>query len=235
MTITLEFIYEDAVTVTTLDGQTKKLHWHPIADSDAVKALIEAHKANNRVDDLNYLTDAFGGKVIDNKNGLILGQMMAVSNSDDEIEAFINGSDIGLDDEHGKLLFASGIDPDSTATLDEKSKLAKTKIYEDGFITSSNLHLENGCKIGDGIKVEENSIKIDSDNFLGQVLISEDEGIHITGMRKIDSEGELLFNEDFDITMGSNCGTGAMEIKNGNPMCYNYRRKYLSSRPGQLT
>lgn len=40
----------DKIEVTDKEGVTRYLHWHPIADSDAVKALLEAYKAQTTAD-----------------------------------------------------------------------------------------------------------------------------------------------------------------------------------------
>ena len=40
----------DKIEVTDKEGVTRYLHWHPIADSDAVKALLEASKAKTAAD-----------------------------------------------------------------------------------------------------------------------------------------------------------------------------------------
>lgn len=39
-----------SIEVTDKQGKTKRIHWHPIADSDAVKALLEASKAMTNAD-----------------------------------------------------------------------------------------------------------------------------------------------------------------------------------------
>lgn len=48
-TFSVSFI-EDYVQVTDKDGNSINLHWHPIADSDATKALLEASKAQDTAD-----------------------------------------------------------------------------------------------------------------------------------------------------------------------------------------
>ena len=115
--------------------------------------------AKSKVDGMEYLTKLFGKGNNLSVTGGVLAQMLAVSNDENEIEAFLNGSQVGEDDTHGKLLLAAGID-DIT-----KVEEASTKIYEDGTIYSERLVLEDGCKIGSlvvtnkGISVEEGCLE----------------------------------------------------------------------------
>lgn len=141
----LVFYYKDYVEVVTPNGTTKRLHWHPIADSDAVKALT-------KLNDIEYLGNTFEKSI--NVDGVVMSKMVAVSNEDNEVEAFINGSDVGMDDEHGKLLLAAGID-DIT-----KPEEAKTRVYENGHIESNDITLRDGCTIGDSVKIEDGGMVI---------------------------------------------------------------------------
>jgi hypothetical protein len=123
------------------DNEHTGYHWHPIADTDAVKALLEAYKAQAGIDDLQYLKGTFAKSV--DVDGVVMSEMVAVKDGD-EIKAFLNGSDIGKDSQHGKLLIAAGVsdisDPSTSAT----------KIYEDG------------------------RIEVDAPTVNGKVIISDD-------------------------------------------------------------
>jgi hypothetical protein len=93
------------------------------------------------VDDMSYLTKALkdaSPTVIE--NGLVMSSVVAVQNQDGDVEAFINGSNLAEDEEHGKLLLAGGI-PEEGGTLEERSKKALTRIYEDGMLISENARI----------------------------------------------------------------------------------------------
>lgn len=127
----------DFVTVTNKDGETFNLHWHQIADSDAVRALREmATKANKS--DLEVLTKNLkdGSTIVD--GGLVMTSLVAVRNSEEEggeIEAFLNGSSEFSEADHGKIILAGGIPATSNSgsgDLKDRAKEAKIRMYEDG-------------------------------------------------------------------------------------------------------
>lgn len=145
----------DYITVTDKDGNTYRLHWHEIADSDAVRALKEAAEAarkadnaNRRVSDLEYLSKTFakGETIVD--GGVVMTQVVAVGEDSDSVSAILNGSDFASDAEHGKLILAGGIE-DTDEDLEERVRDASTRVYEDGTIASRKMILEDGCQIGD--------------------------------------------------------------------------------------
>lgn len=118
-------------------GMILSLHWHPIADSDAVKAL-------QKVADIEYLTKTFGKGETNISGGVVMTNMVAVKDSGSkEIEAFLNGSNFAEDAEHKKLILAAGI-PDGLSNLDERAKEASTRIYEDGTIDTQKLNAKSG-------------------------------------------------------------------------------------------
>lgn len=94
--------------------------------------------AKSVVDGMAYLNETFGDGNNLNVTGAVLSQMVAVSNSAGEIEAFINGSDEGKDDTHGKLLIAAGIDDITTP------ETSQTRIYEDGTVITEKLNAKAG-------------------------------------------------------------------------------------------
>lgn len=126
----------DYVEATDKDGVTYKLHWHPIADTDAVKALLKVYELERKVDDAEYLKDTFKKGDTSISGGVVMTEMVAVK-SDGNIEAFLNGSGEFNDDTHGKIILAGGI-PEGTENIKERAKEALTRIYEDGrFVTDS--------------------------------------------------------------------------------------------------
>ena len=97
--------------------------------------------ANEEVDKLQYLKNTFDNVV--DVNGVVMSEMVAVKNSEGDIEAFLNGSDNEdfIDNEHGKLILASGI-PEDGENLKERSKEAKTRLYEDGYFETKDGKME---------------------------------------------------------------------------------------------
>lgn len=166
----------DFVIVTDKDGEILKLHWHPIADSDAVRALRElATKADKS--DLEVLTKNLkdGSTIVD--GGLVMTSMVAVGSANEsKIEAFLNGSDFArIPNHYGKLILASGI-PDTTASgstdLAERAKEARTRLYENGVFDSDYVFIDRGFLgqfYADNRKLKTNST-YDSQNVSMLVL-----------------------------------------------------------------
>lgn len=137
------------------------------ADADESKRV--AQDAMGKVEkiepDFKRLTDTFGDASNLSVEGVVMSQTVAVADSGDastaNITAFLNGSDFGRDAEHGKLILVGGI-PNGTEDFEERSKKASTRIYEDGCAFTKNMHLENGCSIGDDIHVTDIGIEIEN-------------------------------------------------------------------------
>ena len=131
----------DYVEATDKDGVTYKLHWHPIADTDAVKALLKVYELERKVDDAEYLKETFKKGETSIRGGVVMTEMVAVRNNEEEIEAFLNGSDFAESEDSVKLILAGGIPATSksgSVDLKDRAKEASTRIYEDGlFVTDS--------------------------------------------------------------------------------------------------
>ena len=123
------------------DSEHTGYHWHPIADTDAVKALLEAYKAQAGIDDLQYLKGTFEKSV--DVDGVVMSEMVAVKNENNKIESFLNGNREFSDGGHGKIILAGGI-PDGSEDLKERAKEAKTRIYEDGHLETKNMVAHGG-------------------------------------------------------------------------------------------
>ena len=96
------------------------------------------------------------------EEGSIISSRMDVGNPETgEIEAFFNGGTFAEDtdvDPHtdapcGKLIIAAGI-PKDDRSLEERAKEASTRVYEDGCTFTNNMHLREGCIIGDDIFIQ---------------------------------------------------------------------------------
>lgn len=146
--LVLESSDYDYVEATDKDGVVYKLHWHPIADTDAVKALLKTYELEKRVSDADYLKDTFKKGETNIAGGVVMTEMVAVGESGNDIDAFLNGSDFArIPDHYGKLILASGI-PKTTLSgstdLAERAQEAKTRIYENGVINSEYAYLDAG-------------------------------------------------------------------------------------------
>lgn len=119
------------------------------ATATAIKNRISALETS--VDDVQYLTEAFSESTSFVSGGLFLGSFIGVSDSaiatQGQVVAGMNGSDIGLDSEHGKLMFFAGT-PEAEAgvatTYDERVRLSAARIYSDGHIEANDLNINKG-------------------------------------------------------------------------------------------
>lgn len=134
-------IKSDFIEATDKDGVTYKLHWHPIADTDAVKALLKVYELEKRVDDAEYLKKTFAKGETNISGGVVISQMIGVGDGGKDIEAFLNGSGEFLDNTHGKMILAGGI-PEGSDDIKERSKEAKTRLYEDGYFETKDGKME---------------------------------------------------------------------------------------------
>ena len=103
---------------------------------DLQNALVSAAVSSG--DDLSYLKEIFGN-VLDNDGATLTGYL-GVKDSNSNIIAYMDGSGIVTDD-NGKLVLATGIPVQSGKTLEERAKLAKTKIYDTGLVETKGANL----------------------------------------------------------------------------------------------
>lgn len=170
----------DYVEVTDKEGNTFNLHWHPIADSDAVRALREASELRANIDTFDYLKNTFAMGETTISGGVVMTEMVAVGEGGNNIEAFLNGNDELSDDEHGTLIIAAGI-PESGSKFENRAKEALTRIYEDGTIETKRANIEGTIvaksgKIGDfnitsGIESEYDTFDETGYGELGEVSV----------------------------------------------------------------
>lgn len=120
------------------------------AIQDALKKYTDDRETALR-NDYQYLKDTFG-YVVD-VNGVVLGKLVAVKDDNGEVQAMMNGSTLGQDNTHGKLLIAAGIDDIA------HPENAKTRIYEKGLIDTDSLNARSGCTVGEfKIIVDDNNL-----------------------------------------------------------------------------
>lgn len=128
----------------------------------AGEAIEKANEAQSVVSDIEYLSQTFGPLALD-VDGVVMSKMVAVKNKQNEVEAFLNGSEEAQDSEHGKLLLAGGI-PNGEGTLSERAAEANTRIYEDGCAFTKKMHLDGGCTIGDDLEIVAVKTQIEGGN-----------------------------------------------------------------------
>lgn len=133
-----------------------KLQVLDLISSEAKKntddAKQKAEEAKEEIADYEYLRGALGKSL--SVEGVVMSQMVAVADNDDaesvtesDVVAFLNGSGVARDDEHGKLILAGGI-PATTASgspdLGARAVEAKTRIYENGRVDTNDIHATGG-------------------------------------------------------------------------------------------
>lgn len=113
-------------------------------------AKKEAEEAKKEIADYDYLRGALGDAKSLAVEGVVMSQMVAVAEAEEAesvtksyVAAFLNGSDVARDDEHGKMILAGGI-PNDGRDLDVRAKEAKTRIYENGRVDTNDIHATGG-------------------------------------------------------------------------------------------
>ena len=136
------------------------------AQTTANSALEAADEAKQSISDIEHLSNTFDTAL--DVEGVVMSKMVAVKNDDDEVEAFLNGSDFAEDSKHGKLILASGI-PQQTESgspeLVDRARESTTRIYEDGELVSKNVTIEGGDLEANYAKFGDMWIFADKDQY----------------------------------------------------------------------
>ena len=109
--------------------------WIEITDERTLAALRIAQEALDKTSDFEYLKKVFGKNVNIVRNGVYMADLVSVINDEEDVEAFINGSDFAADPTDGKLLLACGIpesSSDGSAELEDRAREASIRFYESG-------------------------------------------------------------------------------------------------------
>lgn len=141
----------ETVAIGTLKSTQTAYYNARTAILEDINSSIKAEIA-----DYEYLKDALGKSLA--VEGVVMSQMVAVADVEDaesvtksDIVAFLNGSDVARDDEHGKMILAGGI-PAVTASgssdLKDRAKEANTRIYEDGTMYAYQGIFAGATKMG---------------------------------------------------------------------------------------
>ena len=186
---TLKFYRTNDIKIINSDGNETFLTWNPIKDPDELKALYDAYAARNEVYELGFLMNAFKDGETYTHGGVVLSDMVAVKDNG-KVEAFINGSDYGIDNNHGKLLIAAGIE-DIT-----KPDKANTRIYEDGTTITNKMKLRDGCEVGD-VTIKDNGVYVNTNNG---------------GSIRLSKRGLYAYQKDGSFTDIGSCGSEAITI-----------------------
>lgn len=172
--------------------------------ANEAKALVES--VSKRVSDADYLKDTFQKGSTEVAGGVVMSQMVAVRNSEEEggeIEAFLNGSDFAKSDDSGKLILAGGIPAESwsgSLDLEDRAKEAKIRMYEDGdfILKGGGISVERG-NIGP-LYIGPNTIATNekSGNEQTQVVIGQKD---LALTHKI-STGNAETDKDIQVSLG---------------------------------
>lgn len=137
----------------------------------AVYCGFEAEGVKALASDWEYLKNAFAKGTTNVSGGVVMTNMVAVKDADEsDVEAFLNGSGFASDDEHRKLILAAGIPTleELDETLEERSRSAATRVYEDGTIDTTRLIAREG--VISEFEISGDWIKADKENY--ETLIS---------------------------------------------------------------
>ena len=93
--------------------------------------------------DIEYLLTVFR-KVEGDENTAYLGGLIGVIDDNQKIQAMLNATDIGKDEEHGKLYIAAGLDGlnGTDNEQNEKAQNATFKVYEDGHVSMKSAEIQ---------------------------------------------------------------------------------------------
>lgn len=187
--------------------------WKYITDHDVLRALEKIAQTNQKLSTYEYLKTALDQyPATEIENGLVMTSLVAVRNSDEEVEAFLNGSGIAKDDTFGKLLLAGGI-PSKVGTstkIEDRAKKAKTRIYEDGSVLSNTISFssldtdENGYYILPPINGKYGMFYMDSVIGVSRAVVektfvsgNKENILRITGPSSVSSDTKIsISNQD---------------------------------------
>ena len=97
-------------------------------------------KVSDYAESSEYLKKAFEKDQTNIAGGVVMTQMVAVGESGNNIEAFLNGSYFAQHMDNGKLILASGIE--YKGNLERDAQEAKTRIYENGKLITKEAEIE---------------------------------------------------------------------------------------------
>ena len=143
------------------------------------------------VNNVSFLKDTFKKGETDISGGVVMTEMVAVENENEEVEAFLNGSTFAEDMDNGKLILAAGIE-NNNGDLELDAQEAKTRIYENGKLITKDADIEGkivakGGKIAD-FEINGSRIGVaDNGTTTGMFLSNSYIGFRDNTTRELDS------------------------------------------------
>lgn len=216
----------DILTSSSESSTYVESHWSKVIRyTDDTKA----NEVDQRItDDFDYLRETFG-KTVD-VDGVLMSKMVAVKNSLEQVEAFLNGSEYYSDSTHGKLILAGGIPETSesgSTDLEDRAKEAATRIYEDGTTYTNKMVLDDGCSIGDDLNITAytDTEGVRKATIKAGIAASYDNNFTVTKYVGLNEQGirtEGLSNRGTEevIMMGDFCAGYAMKISVGSESAF---------------
>lgn len=209
--------YDSSRDFVTLYGFTEVLPGQITTD------VLRSADGNLSIDLVNAVIEAKNGATIKGsvkiEDGSLLSSLLAVGEEGtDNVEAFLNGSNFAkIPNHYGKLILASGI-PDTTASgstdLAERAKEARTRVYENGVLSSDYVFLDKGFLgqfYADTSKLKANSTYDDNDlSMLVFSLANKSGATSGLGFRNISSKDGV----DTQVSIGSKTGQTQYDIVN---------------------
>lgn len=131
---------------------TSDSDWTIADDSHKYADDLKDEIEQNFKDDYEYLTKALpadSNLATTVANAMVLSSLLGVWDNNKNVVSFLNGSDLGKDSTHGKLMFAAGV-PTSGANLASRAANAKFRVYEDGTIIAEQGLFKGQVILGDG-------------------------------------------------------------------------------------
>lgn len=136
----------------TAGESTSDSDWAIADDSHKYADDLKDEIEQNFKDDYEYLTKALpvdSNLATTVANAMVLSSLLGVWDNNKNVVSFLNGSDLGKDSTHGKLMFAAGV-PTSGANLASRAANAKFRVYEDGTIIAEQGLFKGQVILGDG-------------------------------------------------------------------------------------
>ena len=177
------------------------------------------------IDLLHARISAKNGATIDGsvtiEDGSLMSSRLDVGDTrNGNVVAFLNGGDFARDDSEnncGKLILAAGIPEGNYMKLEQRSKEANTRIYEDGCVYTNNMHLQNGCSVGDLRIINGRLIAGEPKDY------DYTKGVILSGKGLVTQGKTALTKRDVAISIGDICPYYSMDIEIGNEhICHTY-------------
>ena len=188
------YLWEDTVTEFA-DGSFRDTISALLRNYYRKEAELRSLITEAVMSDYEYLKETFSdGKSYVGK-GVVMSELVAVINSDDEVEGILNGSSKYQDTTHGKRIIAAGIpsvSEEGSNNLDDRIVDAETTIFEDGTLMTKKLEAKAGSFKG--------NLEAVSGSF--KTLKCVDAAGNVVGRIGFNADGSIRFDHDTGGTLG---------------------------------